>query len=117
MPGLGPSGAQKPGEDNDNKDQGHLRPQGGKQAKVGDHQVGKDEQVTRDCGTPPPPPTPTPTPPTPTPTPFLEILEVERLPVTGAVAPSGPFGAPWLSVIGLLLIASGGILHWLKKRE
>jgi LPXTG-motif cell wall-anchored protein len=84
--------------------------------KVGDQQVGDDETWTRDCGTPPPPPPPPP-PPTPTPTPFIEILEVERLPVTGAVSPSGPFGAPWLSAIGLLLIASGGILHWLKKRE
>gem|GEM_PF-5115826 len=65
-------------------------------------------------------PTPTPTPPTPTPVPLAatptvltEVLGVESMPVTGAIAPSVSLG----SAMGLLLIASGTLRRWLEKRE
>ena len=48
-----------------------------------------------------------------TPTPVVEVLGVERLPVTGEAVHS--FAA--MGYVGLLFIASGGILHWLEKRE
>jgi hypothetical protein len=69
---------------------------------------------------PPVSPTPTLTPPTPTPVPlaatptvFAELLGVERMPVTGAIVPY----VSWGSAMALLLIASGALRRWLKKRE
>ena len=81
--------------------------------KVGDHEVGEDEKVTRDCKTPPPPPTPTPTPPTPTPTPtpVVEVLGVERLPVTGEMVPLSAFPSLPLILSSLALIGSGLLLR------
>ena len=50
--------------------------------------------------------------PVPTPTSIIEVLGVERLPVTGeAIHTSAAMG-----YLGLLLIASSGILGWLDKR-
>ena len=82
---------------------------------VGDQKVGQREKRTRDCGTPPPGPTPTPTPVVPTPTPIVEVLGVEKLPVTGPVMP--PPGVPSLLVgVSLLFIASGGLLRWFDRQ-
>ena len=50
--------------------------------------------------------------PTATPT-----IEVEELPVTGAAAPLDAFSTSWMTAMGLLLIASGGILRWLDERK
>ncbi len=80
--------------------------------KAGEHQVGDDETRTRDCGAPPPPPPPPP--PTPTPTPIVEVLAVERLPVTGGMAALPAFPSLALTLSSLALI-SGGLL--LRRKE
>lgn len=87
--------------------------------KAGGDQVGEDEIRTRNCGTPPAGPTPTPVPPTPTPvpptpTPIVEVLGVERLPVTGGMGPILAFPSLRLILSSLALI-SGGFL--LRRKE
>ena len=48
-------------------------------------------------------------------TPLVEVLGVERLPITGPVMP--PPGVPSLLVgVGLLFIASGGLLRRFDRR-
>lgn len=61
------------------------------------------------------PPTPTPTPAPPTPTVFVEVLGIQRLPVTGPVMPS-PGVPPLLAGVSLLFITSGGLLRWFDRR-
>lgn len=63
----------------------------------------------------PVPPTPTPIPAAPTPTVFVEVLGIQRLPVTGPVMPS-PGVPPLLAGVSLLFIASGGLLRWFDRR-
>ena len=82
--------------------------------KAGGDQVGEDEIRTLNCGTPPAGPTPTPVPPTPvppTPTPIVEVLGVERLPVTGGMAPLPAFPSLRLILSSLTLIGSGLLLR------
>jgi len=61
------------------------------------------------------PPTPTPVPAAPTPTVFVEVLGIQRLPVTGPVMPS-PDVPPLLAGVSLLFITSGGLLRWFDRR-
>jgi hypothetical protein len=84
--------------------------------RVGNREVGDREQYERDCGAPPPGPTPTPTPPppllpTPTPTVFVEVLGVERLPVTGGMESLPAFPSLTLILSSLTLIGSGLLLR------
>ncbi|MFQ6001571.1 MAG: hypothetical protein ACE5LG_07870, partial [Anaerolineae bacterium] len=58
---------------------------------------------------------PCPETPVATPTPIVEVLGVEKLPVTGPVMP--PPGVPsLLAGVSLLFIASGGLLRWFDRR-
>jgi len=56
---------------------------------------------------------PTPVPLAATPTVLAEVLGVEEMPVTGAIAPP----VLWGSAMALFLVASGALRRWLKKRE
>jgi len=63
----------------------------------------------------PVPSTPTPIPALPTPTVFVDILGVEKMPVTGPVMPPPGVPSP-LAGVSLLFIASGGLLRWFDRR-
>lgn len=52
---------------------------------------------------------------TATPTPFVEVLGVEKLPVTGPVMPP-PSVPPLLAGVSLLFITSGGLLRWFDRQ-